>query len=334
MSSTGKAGALSRIIAIVALVLLAPSGAARADDRGGGDYASLIRSALGEYDAGRYDEASALFRRAHELSPNARTYRGLGLTYYELRKYALAVEYLRAALADTRRSLTAQQRESTQRILRQAEGFVARVKVELQPLDAQLEVDGYAAELKDGELLLDAGSHELIARAEGHQEEHRRVDAIAGSSTAIQISLQGEPRATEAASAPSPAEAASRAQDTAAPPATAATSGGPGAGPFIVLGAGGALLIGSLVTGLIANGLHSDLEGRCPDDKCKDPDAADDKETGKTLVAATNVLLVSGLVVAAAGATWWILAPRDESAPQVAAACVPGACGATLRAHF
>jgi hypothetical protein len=331
MRSLISTAGVVRWVLVIAVGLLSLVSQVRADDSK--DYEALIRSALQEYDAGRYDEAGALFRRAHELSPNARTYRGLGLTYYESRKYALAVEHLRAALDDTRRPLTAAQRDGTQKILDQAEGFVARVTVLLEPSDATLEVDGYAAQLKGTQLLLDAGSHELIARAPSHMEEHRRVDAIAGSATEVRIALNPEP--TQVASGPTPQETAAQAA-TSEPPPVAESSGGPGIGPYIVLGAGGALLIGSLVTGLMAQSLHSDLEKRCPDDKCKasDTEAADDKKTGRTLVAETNVLLTAGLVAAAAGATWWILAPRDESQPQVAAVCAPSGCMAALNARF
>ena len=82
--------------------------------------------ALGEYDAGRYEEAAALFERAHAKSPSARTHRGLGLSYFGARKYVLAVEHLTAARTDTRRPLTKAQLSEVENFLKQADRFVAR----------------------------------------------------------------------------------------------------------------------------------------------------------------------------------------------------------------
>ena len=322
------------VIAVLGAALCATltASSARADDKS--DYNNLIRSALNEYDAGRYDEAGALFKRAHELSPNARTYRGLGLTYYEGRKYALAITHLSAAIEDTRRPLTPAQRESTIKILRQAEGFVARVRIRLEPESATLEVDGYPAEMNNGELLLDPGEHQLIARAPDLVEERRRIEAIAGSSTEVQMTLSPPQLEVAASAEPTPSETQDQASTDQTP--EQGSSGGAGVGPIIVLSAGGALLAGSLVTGLIANGIYSDLKSRCPKGRCSpnDKDATSDKSTGKTLVTATNVLLISGLVVAAAGATWWILAPHDDTEPQVAAACAPTGCMASVQGRF
>src|SRR5437868_2687260 len=68
-------------------------------------YRALLEEAVGEYDARRYEEARALFRRAHDLSPNARTLRGIGMASFELREYVEALRSLEGSLADKRRPL-------------------------------------------------------------------------------------------------------------------------------------------------------------------------------------------------------------------------------------
>jgi hypothetical protein len=315
--------------AALVLALVLGVGVARADDA---EYDGLIRSALSEYDAGRYEEAAALFGRAHAISPNARTHRGLGLSFYEARKYALAVSHLRASLKDQRRPLTADMKSSAQKVLRQAEGFVATVHVTLDPAEATLEVDGHPAEIEGNELLLDPGQHELIARAPDLAQDRRIVEAISGSTSDLQITLH--PAGEETAEA----------QETAAPPlqsspptpAPAASSSGPGIGPYIVMGAGGALLIGSLVTGLMANSVHSDLEKRCKP-TCMGDNIESDKKKGKTLVTVTNVLLAGGLLTAAAGAAWLIIGSMNggqESNTQVAAVCLGDGCAAAVTGRF
>jgi hypothetical protein len=317
------------ILAALLLLWMLGAGVARADDA---DYDGLIRSALSEYDAGRYEEAAALFGRAHAISPNARTHRGLGLSFYEARKYALAVRHLRAALQDQRRPLTADMKSSAQKVLRQAEGFVATVHVALDPSDATLEVDGHPAELEGDELLLDPGQHELIARAPDRAEERRIVEAISGSTSDLQLTL----RSADEEAAHLQETAPPHAQPTSTPAPAEATRSSPGVGPYIVMGAGGALLIGSLVTGLMANSLHADLEKRCKPE-CMDDGVARDKKKGKTLVTVTNVLLAGGLATAAAGAAWLIIGSMNgnqESSTQVAAVCLVDGCAAALAARF
>src|SRR6266704_960888 len=66
-------------------------------------YRALLEEAVTEYDARHYEEARALFRRAHEVSPNARTLRGIGMASFELREYIEALRSLEGSLADKRR---------------------------------------------------------------------------------------------------------------------------------------------------------------------------------------------------------------------------------------
>ena len=40
-------------------------------------YRKAIEDGLAEYDARHFEEARSLFRRAHQISPNARTFRGI-----------------------------------------------------------------------------------------------------------------------------------------------------------------------------------------------------------------------------------------------------------------
>src|SRR3954470_14714051 len=63
-------------------------------------YDDLIKRAVVEFDNSHWAEARALFGRAHELAPNARTFRGLGITAFELRRYVDATRELEASLND------------------------------------------------------------------------------------------------------------------------------------------------------------------------------------------------------------------------------------------
>jgi tetratricopeptide (TPR) repeat protein len=98
-SAQTPAGASAPAAAGVSASAQAPAGASAPADA---DYDAEIAAALQEYQRGNWTEAIALFKRAHRLQPSARTHRRLGLTHFEARRYALALEHLEAALSCAR----------------------------------------------------------------------------------------------------------------------------------------------------------------------------------------------------------------------------------------
>ena len=170
----------------------------------------LIGDAVAEYDAGRYEEARALFRLAHEKSPTARTLRGIGMASFEMRDYVEATRALAAALRDQRRPLTADQRKHAQALLARAETFVGQFSLKLSPASLSVFVDGRPAVLEgDGGVLLPLGRHELSVRCAtcSPNEKQLTVDVVGGEKKPIELTLAL----------------------ASAPPATADTTGG-GAG--------------------------------------------------------------------------------------------------------
>ena len=103
--------------------------------------------------------------------------------------------------------------------------------------------------------------------------------------------------------------------------------------PWTLVGVGGAVLAGGIVTGLVAAHRASDLEDDCPDHVCEE-DLSQRDQAHDTAVAA-DILMGTGLVLAGAGVTWLILTKDDDaSATSFSAACVLDGCGATLRGRF
>ena len=105
----------------------------------------------------------------------------------------------------------------------------------------------------------------------------------------------------------------------------------------MVLGIAGAVLVGGIATGVVALDLHGSVTQRCESGVCPE-DARADIETGAALTLAADVLYGTAALLAVTGVVWLIVeaasGDSDESAPTVSAACVPGLCGATLRAVF
>src|SRR6478609_282570 len=152
----------------------AAPGAAAQDPGETSQYRVMLEEAVSEYDAHRYEEARALFRRAHEISPNARTLRGIGMASFELREYIEALRALEGSLVEQRRALTAAQRQQVEGLLERTRAFVGRFTPHLVPEGTLLRVDGAPISLEsDGTLLLSFGRHAVTAEAPGRVTESR-----------------------------------------------------------------------------------------------------------------------------------------------------------------
>jgi hypothetical protein len=75
----------------------------------------------------------------------------------------------------------------------------------------------------------------------------------------------------------------------------------------IVTGAGGAVLLASLITGLAAHGIYTTLERDCKNDLC--PSTSQSKlDSGKTLAVVSTVLTGVGIVAVGVGGALLIVA--------------------------
>lgn len=159
-------------------------------------YRTLISDAAAEYDAKHFAEARALFRRAHELEPSARTWRGIGMAAFELRDYVKSLRALEASLVDSRLPLSNSERDQVQALADQARVFVGRFVIRLSPKDAVLKVDHTPTELDDGDiLLLEFGHHVLTALAPDRRSETREITVVGGERREISINLPPLPPA-------------------------------------------------------------------------------------------------------------------------------------------
>jgi hypothetical protein len=185
-------------------------------------YQQAIRKALDEFAAGHWTEARIFFEDAHAISPNARTFRGLGATSYEARRYVDAISLLEQALACQVRPLTTQMAQETGRLLEEARRFVSPVDLTVEPSQAEVRLDGEAVPIeKRGRLIVDPGEHELTASAAGYEADRRVVMAEGGRRINVHLVLKrpeplvaarGEPVVNE----PMPLTAAATSQPTAA----------------------------------------------------------------------------------------------------------------------
>ncbi len=165
-------------------------------------YRAMLAEAVSEYDAHRYEEARALFRRAHEISPNARTLRGIGMASFELREYVEALRSLEASSVDQRRALTPTQKQQVDALIERTRAFVGRFFLKLSPKETLVRVDGVPAVVEsDGSLLLSFGRHALTAEAPQSIAENREINVIGGERQELAFQLRPEPAPAVAAKA-------------------------------------------------------------------------------------------------------------------------------------
>jgi hypothetical protein len=169
------------------------------------------------------------------------------------------------------------------------------------------------------EILIRPGHHRLQAKAAGADAQWE-LDAASGAQVTHDFHLLSAP----------------------APPAVdrPESGGSSKVGPIVTMGIGGAMLVTSAVTGLVALRKVNNLERTCPHDECPlgfDYDGA--RTSARTFVGLTDILLVGGALVTAGGAAWLYFQgdagkPGPAPATSTSATCTMEGCGATFRVRF
>jgi tetratricopeptide (TPR) repeat protein len=194
------------------------------------EYPQLVERALHEYELGNYAEAKAFFQRAHQLSPSARTLRGLGMVSYELRRYVEAIGLFKQALASKDRPLTAEMQREVSQLLSQALSFVTWLDLSVSPQQARVRVDTReATRASDGRIMLDPGSHEIMVDAPGYPATTRVIRSDGADTLTLSIRLleQNQQPATPQALQSTSKAASSRSA----------------VGPYVLMGASAALAV-------------------------------------------------------------------------------------------
>jgi tetratricopeptide (TPR) repeat protein len=308
--------------AVLTLSLLAGGGSARAQAQEEADvtassaeYKELVRQALQQYTLGRWSESRVFFLKAHALSPNARTLRGLALVCYESRHYVEAIEYAEQSLTSTAQPLAPQMRTELEQLVGQARSFVGRARVVTRPEQAELRVDGKLVKPgADGTIMLDPGEHELVAAAPGHELVSRTIAIDSGDEVRFDLALAQRVDKT----APTPSDSEAAPGSDAGPIDMAALA------PWLVIGASAAFVVAGGI--LLAMG-ESD---RSTVNDARAPQTWDDikgaYDRAPTLLAIGGVLLGVGIAGAATGLTWkFYLQPQaEEKGPSAKLNLTPG----------
>lgn len=131
---------------------------------------------------GDFEAALVEFKRAYERSPNYRVLYNLGQTSRELRDYAGALRFLRRYLAEG--GSDAPKRDKVEACIRELEGMVATLSIEVNVAGAEVAVDDVvvgAAPLSEP-VMVSAGKRKVSARRAGYLPVQRYLE-VAGTDT-------------------------------------------------------------------------------------------------------------------------------------------------------
>jgi hypothetical protein len=176
---------------------------------------------------------------------------------------------------------------------------------------------------------IDPGPHVLRATADGYKPGELRFSMTEGGSADEPLTLDKDLSAAPVATAPmtTPAPAAATTPDLSP---TESPSNARKIAPWIAFGVGGAGLVLGGITGILAMGKHSTLDGECKPD-CTTTTAQSDLSSYHTIGAISDVGFILAGVGGAVGAILLVTQPR--SAPTTGVRIVPtvglGTLGAT-----
>jgi tetratricopeptide (TPR) repeat protein len=173
------------LLLLALLLLVFQPGRAQAEEAS--EYARVTERGLAEFGERNFEEARALFLKAHALSPSARTLRALGMVEFELKSYVDSVRYLEEALSSTERPLDGARRAEAQTLLETANAYVARYVLRVAS-ETTLSLDGSGIE-KPRELVLAIGTHELEFRAPDHITQRRMLKVKGGEREQLTVTL-------------------------------------------------------------------------------------------------------------------------------------------------
>jgi hypothetical protein len=301
-----------------------------------GPYDAYIEQALQAYDAGRFAEARTLFRRAHEVSPTARTLRTIGMCSFNLGDYVDAAVSFEAALQETRKPLTGEQRKQLADLIARSNQAIGRFAVRVTPPDASLSLDGHPVTLTaQHELLVEPGRHELSVQAHGHHTVQSGLSVEGGDRATLEFHLGLIPDADSELPTPGtlqPMAANGQTAQSADPRASDSTPSHSSSSlqstlGYTSLGVGIAGLAVFGVFGVLAIVEQNKLQEACPNGACE-PSHYDQLDRYDTYKTVSTVGLIGGGALTLLGAGLLLFQPeRDPNRAALEPLLGPGSVG-------
>lgn len=321
MARVTRALGWSGLMVGVQLLLVPTLAMAQAAESRSGDRVAAqdaYRHAVELFDARRYAEALAEFKRAYALSPAFRIQYNIGLSQAALGDALGAVEAFSTYLREGGTKVDSSRRAQVDAEIARLSKQLAWLTLDVEEPAAEVMLDGNALAkgLATRDLRLNAGRHTVTVRSADGTVKTQSVVLAAGAEQRLRF----EAHATEAA--------AGAQSSSSEPPAPA----GPRRDvPWLAWGVTGALGVSTAITGVVALRAHDDeeeLQARRGVDRA---DLLNARDKVKNYALATDVLLACS-VVATGVSLYLTLKPPSAEQPATALVVGPGQLG--LRGRF
>lgn len=310
----------SRLVLFVVSMLLGTHGVARAQSPTGAPAASAearspnvveaerrFNEAVAHMDQKRYDAACPLLKQSHALDPSSGTLLNLGDCYEQLGLTASAYRAFEEAKALSVSSGKSDRASVAEVRMRKLAKVLRRLSVSLpaeRPQNLAIRVDGepLAISGETTELIVDPGTHELLASAPGYVES--RVSVVApepGLTTGVSV-----PPLTPLSSLTSaPNDGSDGTSRFSSREIAAMITGGIG-----VVG----VVVGS-VFGLSSRAKHEESDRYCSGNVCRDQRGVELMNEARSAGNASTVgFVVGGVALGTAATLWFLQLPGDGGA--------------------
>jgi hypothetical protein len=286
---------------------------------------SHFRRGVALYKEADFQSASVEFKRAYDLAPNYRILYNLGQAYFQMQRYASALQAFEGYLTQGGNDIPPARRAQVESDRKQLESRVGRLEVSVDVDGAEVRIDDETvgtSPLKEP-VLVSIGRRKVTVMKPGRMPLERFIDIAAGDKAKLRFEYPAEPAPAPAASAAQPPPSPPPAPPPAPEPApNPPPSHGVPWVPWVVTGV---LAAGTATTGVLTLSAKSDLTnklGAFPGD----PQAIDNAHSkARTMATVTDVLL--GATVVSAAVSIWLTLKPDGGAETVQVGVGPGSVG-------
>lgn len=247
----------------------------------------------------RLAEAERAFEQSLELVPRPNTRYNLAILRYRMRRFAACMHTLDGFLERTDPVRDAEVRTSALELRALASKYVGLVIVRVSPATAVVSGADFTGAGAQRVAFLDAGTYKIVVSAPLRAPRELELNVQPGRSQRLAIGLTRAATAVRAAGEDAPRDV----------------------WPWVLTTAGGALLAGAVVTGLLALDADREVTSECPPGQpCERLELRSAQARAESLASATDALWITGALSASIGVGWLLLANdsgRDDKAVMV-----------------
>lgn len=142
------------------------------------------------YDLGKLEESLAAFERAYALAPHYAVLFNIGQLQSKLGQPVEAVRALGRFLEEGATRISHVRRQEAERVLALNERLIGRLRIEVKPRDATVQVDGVEWSSNGAELPLAQGHHVVVASRDGFLQKTETLRIRGMSQVSLRLTLE------------------------------------------------------------------------------------------------------------------------------------------------